>query len=194
MAIISACPLKCGVTWLAWPGNTGGDEVLHRTRAAGELQGAGGCGVRACVVGKWAEGMEGKCLHEALWSKKRFCVFHQEFHLPSGLCYTTSCQTELFKRKENTGSFFLLMIKREMHKVTQSTWLKPNIPPSKCLSWKLFLNGRSFVQLYPGFAWEKGGINNPREAREDMVSAAGSIKQNRSIGQREGEMDTLSAN
>lgn len=58
----------------------------------------------------------------------------------------------------------------------------------------MFPNGRSFVQLYPGFAWEKGGINNPREAREDMMSAAGSIKQNRSIGQREGEMDTLSAN
>lgn len=94
VAIISAFPLKCGETCLAW--GHGGDEVLHRARAAGEMQGAGGCGVRACVVGTWAEGMEGKGLHGALRSKKRFCVFHQDFLLPSGLYYTTSCQTELF--------------------------------------------------------------------------------------------------
>lgn len=94
LAIISAFPFQCGVVCLPWGHR--GDEVLHRARAAGELQGAEGCGVRVCVVGKWAEGKEGKCLHEPLWSKKRFCVFHQEFQLPSGLHYTTSSQTEPF--------------------------------------------------------------------------------------------------
>lgn len=81
-----------------------------------------------------------------------------------------------------------------MNIATQSAWLKPNIPPSKCLSWQLFLNVRSFVQLYAGYAWEKGAINNPREAEEDVVSAAGSTNQSRSIGQREGETGTLNAN
>lgn len=73
------------------------------------------------------------------------------------------------------------MIKGETHKVTQSAWLKPSIPPFKCLCWQLFLNVRSFVQLYAGYAWGKGAINNPGEAEEDVVSAAESTNQSRTM-------------
>lgn len=110
LAIVSPFPWKCVVTCLAW--GHWGDEVLQRARARGELQGAEGDGVRACFVGKWAEGMGGKDYIILCDQRKDFvCLFHQELHLLSGLDYTTSSQTEI--SKVNAGSFSFTMIKQQ---------------------------------------------------------------------------------
>lgn len=105
--------------WGGLPGlGTRGGEVLYRARAAGELQGAEGCGVRRVLwVNEQREGRENVYMNLCDQRKDSVC-FTKSFSCPLGCITQPAVKQSLFK--ENTGSFSLLMIKREMHKVTQS--------------------------------------------------------------------------